>query len=132
MSWGDDMSIFNANTSGKPGADTSKDTVMPDVLLEGYTAHDANGKQITGIHVCRTPKMQEKTVKENGVFTPDDGYAGFSKFTVAVGGGSATNNYKVRVTSAIINPPTVQARSNIGKNAIVRSYAVTATVEALE
>ena len=131
MSWGDDMSIFN-NTSPKPGgADTSKDTVMPDVLLEGYTAHDASGKQITGIHVCRMPKLQEKTVKENGVFTPDEGYTGFSKITVAVAS-SANDKYLVRTTAANINPPTMQARSNIGKNAIVRSYAVTATVEALE
>lgn len=124
------MSIFN-NTAPKPGVDTSKDTVMPDVLLEGYTAHDANGEPITGIHVCRMPKLQEKTVKENGVFTPDEGYTGFSKITVAVGGGSA-NNYKVLATGANINPPTVQARSNFGKNAVVRSYAVTATVSALE
>ena len=131
MLWGDDMSIFN-NTSPKPGgADTSKDTVMPDVLLEGYTAHDASGKQITGIHVCRMPKLQEKTVKANGVYTPDDGYTGFSKFTVAVVS-SANDKYLVRTTAANINPPTMQARSNIGKNAIVRSYAVTATVEALE
>ena len=130
MSWGDDMSIFNANTSGKPGADTSKDTVMPDVLLEGYTAHDASGKQITGIHVCRTPKMQEKTVTENGVFEPDEGYTGFSKITVAVEG--SDNDYKVRVTSAIINPPTVQAVSRFDKNAVMRSYSVTAIVSELE
>jgi hypothetical protein len=125
------MSIFNANTSGKPGVDTSKDTVMPDVLLEGYTAHDASGKQITGIHVCRTPKMQEKTVKENGVFEPDEGYTGFSKITVAVAS-SANDDYKVRVTSAIINPPTVQAAVSLNKNAVVRSYSVTATVSELE
>lgn len=125
------MSIFNANTSGKPGVDTSKDTVMPDVLLEGYTAHDASGKQITGIHVCRMPKMQEKTVKKNGVFEPDEGYTGFSKITVAVEA-PENNKYLVRVTAANINPPTIQAVSNIDKNAIVRSYAVTATVEALE
>lgn len=130
MSWGDDMSIFNANTSGKPGVDTSKDTVMPDVLLEGYTAHDASGKQITGIHVCRMPKMQEKTVRENGVFTPDEGYTGFSKITVAVEGSG--DDYKVRVTSAIINPPTVQAAVSLNKNAVMRSYSVTATVSALE
>lgn len=131
MSWGDDMSIFN-NTSPKPGgADTSKDTVMPDVLLEGYTAHDASGKQITGIHVCRMPKLQEKTVKENGVYTPDEDYIGFSKFTVAVAS-SANDKYLVRATATNIKPPTVQAVSNINKNAIVRTYAVTATVEALE
>lgn len=131
MSWGDAMSIFN-NTSPKPGgADTSKDTVMPDVLLEGYTAHDASGKQITGIHVCRMPKLQELTVKKNAVYTPDDGYTGFSKFTVAVVS-SANDKYLVRATAANIKPPTVQAVSNIDKHAIVRSYAVTATVEALE
>lgn len=130
MSWGDDMSIFNTTSSIKHGADTSKDTVMPDVLLEGYTAHDANGKQITGTHVCRTPKMQEKTVRENGVFTPDEGYTGFSKITVAVEGSG--DDYKVRVTSAIINPPTVQAAVSLNKNAVVRSYSVTAIVSALE
>lgn len=124
------MSIFNSSSSIKHGADTSKDTVMPDVLLEGYTAHDASGKQITGIHVCRMPKMQEKTVTENGVFTPDEGYTGFSKITVAVEGSG--DDYKVRVTSAIINPPTVQAAVSLNKNAVVRSYSVTATVSALE
>ena len=130
MSWGDDMSIFNT-TSPKPGGvDTSKDTVMPDVLLEGYTAHDASGKQITGIHVCRMPKMQEKTVKKNGVVTPDEGYSGLSKVTVAVE--DSDNNYRVGVTAAIYNPPTVQAVSNLYKNAVMRSYSVTATVSALE
>ena len=124
------MSIFN-NTAPKPGADTSKDTVMPDVLLEGYTAHDASGKQITGIYVGRMPKLQEITVKENGVYTPDDGHAGFSKITVAVEA-PENNKYLVLATAANINPPTMQAVSNLNKNAIVRSYAVTATVEALE
>lgn len=125
------MSIFN-NTSPKPGgADTSKDTVMPDVLLEGYTAHDASGKQITGIHVCRMPKLQELTVKANAVYTPDEGYTGFSKITVAVEA-PENNKYLVRTTAANINPPTVQAVSNFNKNAVVRSYAVTATISALE
>ena len=131
MSWGDDMSIFNT-TSPKPGgADTSKDTVMPDVLLEGYTAHDASGKQITGIHVCRMPKLQEITVKKNGAFTPDEGYTGFSKITVAVEA-PENNNYLVRATAANIKPPTIQAVSYFDKNVIARTYAVTATVEALE
>lgn len=130
MSWGNNMAIFNANALAIIGTDTSKDTVMPDVLLEGYTAHDASGKQITGIHVCRMPKLQEKTVKENGVFAPDEGYAGFSKFTVAVEGSG--NDYKVLATGKNINPPTVQAAVSFNKNAVVRSYSVTATVSALE
>lgn len=131
MLWGDDMSIFNNTSPKSGGADTSKDTVMPDVLLEGYTAHDASGKQITGIHVCRMPKLQEITVKENGVYTPDDGYTGFSKLTVSIVS-SANDKYLVRTTAAIINPPTIQAGLNINKEAVVRSYAVTATVETLE
>ena len=31
------------------GTDTSKDTVTADAMLEGITAHDANGNLITGI-----------------------------------------------------------------------------------
>ena len=76
-------------------------------------------------------KLQEKTVKENGVYTPDEDYIGFSKFTVAVAS-SANDKYLVRATATNIKPPTVQAVSNINKNAIVRTYAVTATVESLE
>lgn len=124
------MSIFN-NTAPKPGADTSKDTVMPDVLLEGYTAHDASGKLIIGTYVDRMPKLQEITVKENGVYTPDDGYTGFSRITVAVEA-PKNNKYLVIATAANINPPTKQAVSNLNKNAVVRTYAVTATAEALE
>ena len=130
MSWGNNMAIFNANALAIIGTDTSKDTVMPDVLLEGYTAHDASGKQITGMHVCRTPKLQEKTVTENGVYAPDDGYSGFSKFTVSVEG--SDNNYQVRATAAIINPPTIQVVSSFNKNAVMRTYTVTATISVLE
>lgn len=130
MSWGNNMAIFNANALAIIGTDTSKDTVMPDVLLEGYTAHDASGKPITGIYVSTSPKLQEKTVKENGVFTPDEGYSGFSKFTVSVKG--SDNNYQVKATAKNINPPTVQAVSNFNKNAVMRTYTVTATVSTLE
>ena len=52
------MSIFNANTSGKLGVDTSKDTVTADKLLKGVTAHDKNGKLITGTHVCEQETFQ--------------------------------------------------------------------------
>ena len=117
------MSIFN-NTAPKPGADTSKDTVKADVLLQGFTAHDKDGFPVVGAHVCRTGILQEKTITSNGVFTPDEGYTGFSKVTVTV---ASKNNYQVRATSAIINPPAVQAVSSFNKNAVMRSYTVTAT-----
>ena len=123
------MSIFNSSSSIKHGADTSKDTVMPDVLLEGYTAHDKNGQQVVGTHVCRTGILQEKTITENGVFTPDEGYTGFSKVTVIVG---TTDNYIVQATAKKINPTTVQVVSSFNKNDVVRTYTVTATIGTLE
>lgn len=39
--------IFNCSTQ-KHGTDTSKDTVTAEALLDGYTAHDANGQLIVG------------------------------------------------------------------------------------
>lgn len=123
------MSIFNANTSGKPGVDTSKDTVTAETLQQGYTAHDKNGQPVVGTHVCRTGILQEKTITSNGVFEPDEGYTGFSKVTVIV---ASKNNYQVQATAAIINPPAVQAVSSFNKNAVVRSYTVTATIGATE
>lgn len=46
--------VFNYNLplDKSNGVDTSSDTVTPDDLLEGVTAHDADGNEITGTHVC--------------------------------------------------------------------------------
>ena len=129
MSWGNNMAIFNANALAIIGTDTSKDTVTAETLLQGYTAHDKNGQQVVGTHVCRTGILQEKTITKNGEFTPDKGYTGFSKITVIVG---TTNDYQVQATGEIYNPPTVQAVSSFNKNDVVRSYTVTATIDTTE
>lgn len=42
------MPIFQNLPLKVVGTDTSKDTVTAEVLLEGYTAHDASGAQIVG------------------------------------------------------------------------------------
>lgn len=47
-----DMVVEIKNIS--TGVDTSADTVVPEALLEGFTAHDAQGQPITGVHVCQT------------------------------------------------------------------------------
>ena len=58
------------------GVDTSADTVTPDVLLKGYTAHDANKNPITGTYtppdlgfvnlvMSRTPLEGGTRIKEN-------------------------------------------------------------------
>ena len=36
------------------GTNTSADTVTPDTMLKGITAHDATGQEITGTHVCES------------------------------------------------------------------------------
>ena len=129
MSWGNNMAIFNANALAIIGTDTSKDTVTAETLLQGYTAHDKNGQQVVGTHVCRTGILQEKTITKNGEFAPDEGYTGFSKVTVIV---DTTNDYLVQATAKKINPPTVQAVSSFNKNTFMRSYTVTATIGTLE
>lgn len=88
------------------GIDTSADTVTPDMMLEGITAHDASGEQITGTiqtlddayynynhntpemrslptkgkycaeNIKITPRLQNKVPTTAGVVTADDGYAG--------------------------------------------------------
>lgn len=45
--------------AGKVLIDLSKDTVTPDKLLEGYTAHGANGNKVTGT-------MKKMTVSDDG------------------------------------------------------------------
>lgn len=108
------------------GTDTSKDTVTEASMLDGTTAHDASGEQITGtIHTYDGDQLeiirdggfitldtagkyvannidiqaalQEKTVTENGEITPDEGYAGLGKVTVDV-----TNTKTSGTTSAFI------------------------------
>lgn len=89
------------------GVDTSGDTVTADALLEGYTAHDNTGEQITGniptydtsasvemtspngvtLETAGTycesdikvlPKLQSKAVAGAGVVRPDEGYVGLA------------------------------------------------------
>lgn len=45
--------------AGKVLMDLSKDTVTSDKLLEGYTAHGANGDKVTGT-------MKKMTVSDDG------------------------------------------------------------------
>lgn len=87
------------------GVDTSNDTVTPDAMREGYTAHDAAGQEITGTipdysggntvemtspdgatlntagtycegNIEVVPKLQEKVATTGEIVTSDEGYSG--------------------------------------------------------
>lgn len=48
------MAVNKVNYGDNILIDLTLDTVQADQLLKGYTAHDASGKQITGILECIT------------------------------------------------------------------------------
>ena len=63
--------------------DLTEDTVTPEVLGSGYTAHDARGQQITGTMTALT--VDALSVSSNGVYTPASNHA-FGQVTVNVSG----------------------------------------------
>ena len=95
------------------GADTSEDTVVPEAMLAGCTAHDKDGKLITGAipvylgadpvelqsptgvtlsvgsaycseDITVVPMLQEVSVSQNGTVAPAEGFAGIGSVTVDV------------------------------------------------
>ena len=63
--------------------DLTSDTVTAETLAEGVTGHDAQGEQIVG-KLKTTPKLQDKTITENGTYQADSGYDGLGSVTVEV------------------------------------------------
>lgn len=63
-------------------------------VVSGVTYTSKNGLKRTGSHVCSggsAPKLQDKTITENGTYSADEGYDGLGTVTVNVpsgGGGS--------------------------------------------
>jgi hypothetical protein len=95
------------------GSDTSEDTVVPEAMLAGYTAHDKEGKSIEGAipvylganhltlispesvllpvgnafcpaDISVTPVLQNLQVTENSKVMAEAGYAGLGEVTVDV------------------------------------------------
>lgn len=76
------MGISKVQYGNSVLVDLTSDTVAADKLLNGYTAHGANGEAITGTYA---PSLSVKTITENGTYTAAaDGTDGFSGVTVNV------------------------------------------------
>lgn len=84
--------MANANqviVNGETILDLRSDTVTPETLQKGYTAHDKSGTKITGTLEASSVSVQPSksvTITSNGTatITPDEGYDGLSSVDVTV------------------------------------------------
>ena len=103
--------MANANqviVNGETILDLRSDTVTPETLQKGYTAHDKSGTKITGTLEASSVSMQPSksvTITSNGTVsvTPDTGYDALKKVDVTVdvasGGGGAGFSVTFPVTA---------------------------------
>ena len=71
--------------NGETLIDLTQDSVTEADVAEGKTFHKADGEQAVGTAVIVGEiTLQNKTITENGTYTPDEGYTGFGEVTVNV------------------------------------------------
>ena len=104
--------MANANqviVNGETILDLRSDTVTPETLQKGYTAHDKSGTKITGTLEASRLQSKSATYTSNGTntITPDRGYDGLSSVdvTVNVSGGSIGEIFRGEVIPTKETPP---------------------------
>ena len=98
--------MANANqviVNGETILDLRSDTVTPETLQKGYTAHDKSGTKITGTLEASSVSVQPSksvTITSNGTatITPDTGYDALSSVDVTVNVSGGYNLKKVTYT----------------------------------
>lgn len=111
--------MANANqviVNGETILDLRSDTVTPETLQKGYTAHDKSGTKITGTLEASSVSVQPSksvTITSNGIVsvTPDAPYDALKKVDVTV-----------NVSGGGVETCTVAFSSNIPDTAVLYAY----------
>lgn len=79
--------VNKVTINGVTKLDLTADTVAPETLKSGVTAHDKSGAPITGTMVAKNNQASKAySAISNGTFsiTPDSGYDGMEKVVLSV------------------------------------------------
>lgn len=113
------MAVNKVEINGEVKLDLTKDTVTPDTLLKGVTAHNAAGSEIQGKVVATPVPETSKLLKGDGAggvtaATPGTDYLTEAPVTSVNGAtGEVKTNWYFDVTGSVASPATTQTAAQI-------------------